>query len=351
MAIDRRRTVIAAAAMTAALGAACEKPVPVAAPPTEVYVENVVQKDVPVYLELVGQTQGFQDVDIRARVEGFLETVNFREGSLVRKGTLLYEIDRKPLEATLAATKAELATSQARLEKTKNDVARYTPLAEKQAVSRQELDNALAARDAETAQVEAGKAAVEKATLDLSYTRILSPIDGLSGLTQVKPGNLVGRGESTLLTTISQINPMLFRVAATEADYLRYSKRRTQRAPGEAPRADGIQLTLADGGVYPHAGRVNLVERAVDPTTGTLGIQLEFANPDLLLRPGQYRPGPTPARHQNRRDVDSAAVRAGTAESLQRGRRGRGQQGGLPQREGRPARRLALGHRGRAQAR
>ena len=129
---------------------------------------------------------------------------------------------------------------------------------------------------------------MEKATLDLSYTRITSPIDGLVGTTQVKPGNLVGRGESTLLTTISQINPILFRVAATEADYLRYSKRQTAACAGEAPRADGIQLTLADGSVYPHTGRVNLVDRAVDPTTGTLGIQLEFPNPDLLLRPGQY---------------------------------------------------------------
>ena len=208
-----------------------------ATPPTEVYVTDVVQRDVPVYLELVGQTQGFQDVEIRARVEGFLETVNFREGTLVRKGDLLYEIDRKPLEAILSAAKAELATSEARLEKAKNDVARYTPLAAKQAVSQQELDNAKAARDAETAQVEAGKAAVDKATLDLSYTRITSPIDGLAGITQVKPGNLVGRGESTLLTTISQINPVLFRVAATEADYLRFSRRLGERAPTAAPRA------------------------------------------------------------------------------------------------------------------
>ncbi len=288
MRTDAGRTWIVVLAMAAAMSVACEKPAPVVAPPTEVYVTDVVQKDVPVYLELVGQTQGYQDVDIRARVEGFLETVNFREGSIVRKGTLLYEIDRKPLEATLAAAKGELATSQARLEKANNDVSRYTPLVAKQAVSQQELDNARASRDAETAQVAAGKAAVEKATLDLSYTRITSPIDGLVGVTQVKPGNLVGRGESTLLTTISQINPILFRVAATEADYLRYSARQTERKQGDAPRASGIQLTLADGSVYSQTGRVNLVERSVDPTTGTLGIQLEFANPDLLLRPGQY---------------------------------------------------------------
>src|SRR4249920_1588955 len=226
---SRPGPMLAALMMAASLGVACEKPAPPAAPPTEVVVTDVVQKDVPVYLELVGQTQGFQDVDIRARVEGFLETVNFREGSLVRKGDPLYEIDRKPLEAILAAAKAELATAEARLEKAKNDVARYTPLVAKQAVSQQELDNAKAARDAETAQVEAGKAAVEKATLDLSYTRITSPIDGLVGTTEVKPGNLVGRGQSTLMTTISQINPVIFRVAVTEADYLRFARRSTGR--------------------------------------------------------------------------------------------------------------------------
>jgi membrane fusion protein (multidrug efflux system) len=273
--------------MTAALGGACEKPAPPPAPPPEVYVTDVVQKDVPVYLDLVGQTQGSQDVEIRARVEGFLESVNFQEGTTVRKGALLYEIDRKPLEATLAAAKAEVAASQARLQKAKNDVERYTPLVAKQAVSKQELDNALAARDAETAKVEAGKAQVEKATLDLSYTRITAPIDGLVGITHVKPGNLVGRGETTLLTTISQIDPILFRVAVTEADYLRYSRRQSAHG-GTTAGAGGIPLTLADGSEYPLPGKVNLVDRAVDPTTGTLGVQLEYPNPNLLLRPGQY---------------------------------------------------------------
>lgn len=287
MRTDAGGTVLAVLMMAAGLSVACEKPAPPVVPPTEVYVTDVVQRDVPVYLELVGQTQGFQDVEIRARVEGFLETVNFREGSVIRKGALLYEIDRKPLEAALAAAKAELATSEARLQKTKNDVARYTPLAAKQAVSQQELDNALAARDAATSQVEAAKAAVDKATLDLSYTRITSPIDGLVGTTLVKPGNLVGRGESTLLTTISQIDPILFHVAVTEADYLRYSKRQASGA-GKGQSPGGIPLTLSDGTEYAHTGRVNLVDRAVDPTTGTLGIQLEYPNPDLLLRPGQY---------------------------------------------------------------
>src|SRR5436189_4757949 len=180
-----RVLMLVAAAMAAALNAACEKPAAVALPPPEVYVAAGVQKDVPVYLDLVGQTQGFQDVDIRARVEGFLNSVNFREGSFVRKGDLLYQIDPKPLEATLAQAKAELATARARLAKADNDVARYEPLVAKQAVSLRELDDARAAQDAMRSQVEASKAAVEKATLDLGYVQIASPINGLIGTTQV----------------------------------------------------------------------------------------------------------------------------------------------------------------------
>jgi membrane fusion protein (multidrug efflux system) len=275
---------------------ACEKPAPPPPPPTEVYVAEVIQKDVPSYLEVVGQTYGFQDVDIRARVEGFLETMNFREGSFVRQGALLYEIDRKPLEAALAQAKADQANAQARFEKSRNDVNRYTPLVAKQAVSQQELDNARASLNATQAEVEAAKAAVEKATLDLSYTRVSTPISGLVGTTRVKPGNLVGRGESTLLTTISQIDPILFKVGVSEAEYLRFVKRATasasasgeRRRTGDAPVAEGIQLVLADGTQYSHTGRLTTVDRAVDPTTGTLGLEITYANPDQLLRPGQF---------------------------------------------------------------
>jgi len=287
MRADARTTMLAAVAVVTAMSAACEKPAPVAPPPREVYVTGVVQKDVPVYLELVGQTQGFQDVDIRARVEGFLERVTFREGSFVRKGDLLYEIDRKPLEAILAAAKADQATAQARLEKANNDVTRYTPLVAKQAVSQQELDNARAAQDAARSQVEAAKAAVEKSTLDLSYTRVSSPIDGLVGTTLVKEGNLVGRGEPTLLTTVSQIDPIIFKVGVTEADYLRVIKRDPSRA-GQESQVAGIELTLADGAMHPQKGRLGPVERAVNAQTGTLGIQIFFPNPQAVLRPGQY---------------------------------------------------------------
>jgi membrane fusion protein (multidrug efflux system) len=266
---------------------ACEKPAPPPPPPPEVYTTAVVQRDVPVYLELVGQAEGYQDVDIRARVEGFLETVNFQEGTFVKQGDLLYTIDRKPLEAIVAEGKASQATAEARLSKANNDVTRYTPLVAKQAVSKQELDNAIAEQDASRSQVEAAKAAVEKATLDLGYTRVSSPISGLIGTTQVKPGNLVGRGESTLLTTISQIDPILFKVGVTEADYLRVM-RQVQTAGKSGGSREGIELRLADGSQYQQTGKINTIDRAVDPTTGTLGMELVFPNPQQILRPGQY---------------------------------------------------------------
>jgi membrane fusion protein (multidrug efflux system) len=287
MGTDARRAIVIALAVMAGLSVACEKPAPVEAPPPEVYVADVVQKDVPVYMELVGQTQGFQDVDIRARVEGFLDTVNFREGSFVRTGDLLYQIDPKPLQATLAQSNAELATARAKLAKADNDVARYRPLVAKQAVSQRELDDALAAQDAARSQVEATRAAVDKATLDLSYTKITSPINGLVGTTQVKPGSLVGRGESTLLTTVSVIDPMIFRVAIPEADYLSIIKRDPKRA-GRQGTASGIQLTLADGTTHPQTGTVGPVDRAINASTGTLGVQFYFPNPLSVLRPGQY---------------------------------------------------------------
>jgi membrane fusion protein (multidrug efflux system) len=284
---DTARTALAALAVAAFSAACSEAPPPAAPPPPEVFVADVVRRDVPVYLELVGQTQGYQDVEIRARVEGYLTRVSFQEGSLVRRGDLLYEIDRQPLEAILAQAKADQATAEAGLAKANNDVARYKPLVAKQAVSQRELDDALAQQDAARSRVDAAKAAVEKATLDLGYTRITAPISGLVGTTLVKAGNLVGRGESTLLTTISQIDPALFRVGVTEADYLLVARRGIEQGRAAAGQGN-IQLTLADGTLYAHPGKVNVVDRAVDPTTGTLGIQLVFPNPDLLLRPGQY---------------------------------------------------------------
>lgn len=265
----------------------CAKQAPPVASAPEVYVADVAQRDVPIYMEVVGQTKGAQDVEIRARVEGYLNSVRFTEGAFVTKGTPLYEIDPLPLQAALANAKADLATAEARLGRANNDVTRYRPLAETQAVSRQELDNAISAQEAARAMVDAAKAALDKATLDLGYASISSPIDGLVGTTNVKAGNLVGRGESTLLTTVSQVDPILFRGGVSEAEYLRLAKQ--VQESGKRPEAGaGIELILADGTTHPHKGQVDAIERAVDPTTGTLAVQIRFPNPGRVVRPGQY---------------------------------------------------------------
>jgi membrane fusion protein (multidrug efflux system) len=212
--------------------------------------------------------------------------MNFTEGASVRKGQLLYKIDPLPFEAALAEANANLATARARLEKTNNDVARFTPLAKEKAVSQQELDNALSAREAAEAQVLAYDARVAKARLDLAYTTIPSPVDGLIGTTQKKVGSLIAGGE-TLLNTVSQINPIYFRCAIAEAEYLRLARRGADRDKS-LEKKFGVELILADGTMHPHKGRLEAVERAVDPTTGTLTGQFSFPNPERILRPNQY---------------------------------------------------------------
>jgi membrane fusion protein (multidrug efflux system) len=274
---------------TGLLASACgEKEAAAPPPPPEVLVSEVVRRDVPVQMELVGQTKGFEDVDVRARVEGFLEEVQVPEGSLVRKGDILYRIDRKPLEASLANEKAELATAQARYAKAQNDVKRLRPLAEKQAVSAQELDNAVAFEDAARSQVAARQAAVEKASLDLGYTTVTSPIDGIVGTSLVKAGALVGRGESTLLTTVSRVDPILFRAGMSEAEYLRIARRADELREARGGKKIPIELILADGTVHPRTGVLDFVERAIDSSTGTVMLQFQFENPGYIIRPGQY---------------------------------------------------------------
>jgi membrane fusion protein (multidrug efflux system) len=274
--------------LTLAVTIACsKKEPPPPPPPPEVQVTEVVQKDVPIYIELVGATLGSEDVEIRARVEGYLASVNFVEGSFVKKGQLLYKIDPQPFEASLAQAQANMATAQARLDKTNNDVARYKPLAAQKAVSQQELDNALSAQEAARFQVTAYDALVAKAKLELLYTTVTSPVDGLIGTTQKKVGALVGRGENTLLNTISQVNPILFRCAIAEAEYLRLARDGAGKDKSRAKNF-GVELILADGTVHSHKGKLDAIERAVDAATGTLTGQFSFPNPQRILRPGQY---------------------------------------------------------------
>jgi len=267
--------------------AACSKEEPPPPPPPEVTVTEAVQKDVPIYIELVGSTLGSEDVEIRARVEGYLVSMNFTEGSFVKKGQTLYKIDPQPFQAALSQAQANLSTAKARLDKTNNDVARYKPLAAEKAVSQQELDNALSAQEAARFQVTAYDALVDKAKLDLAYTTITAPVDGLIGTTQKKVGSLVGRGENTLLNTISQINPILFRCAIAEAEYLRLARASADKDKS-LEKKFGVELILADGTTFNHKGRLDAIERAVDVSTGTLTGQFSFPNPERILRPGQY---------------------------------------------------------------
>lgn len=267
---------------------ACSRSGAPQAPTPPVYVAPVVVQDVPVYVELVGQASGNQDVQIRARVEGFVESVSITEGAFVQKGTPLYRIDPRPLEAALAQARANLATQQAHLDQASVAAKRLKPLAEQEAVSLQELDNALANENAARAQRDAARAALDKATLDLSYTHITAPIDGVVGTALVNAGNLVGRGESTLLTTVSRVDPISFRAGLGEAEYLRLARyfEETGKTPGEGNVP--IELLLADGTTHRYPGRLDGVERAIDPTTGTLALQFSFPNPERLVRPGQF---------------------------------------------------------------
>jgi RND family efflux transporter MFP subunit len=265
------------------------------APPVpEVTVTEVVQRDVPIGAELTGTLKGYEDVEIRARVEGFIKSIDYEEGSMVKKGQLLFTIDDQPQRAKLAEAKGDLARAESTLSKATLDVRRYGPLAAQRAVPQAELDNAVAMQRSAKAQVDAARASVENAALNVGYTKIFSPIAGLAGQAQRKVGDLVGKGDPTLLATVSSIDPVRVSVNLPEALYLRFASKLPTALGGRTPPArqpedqPGAELVLGDGSVYPERGWLVLVDRAVDPTTGTLHADLAFPNPQRLLRPGLY---------------------------------------------------------------
>jgi membrane fusion protein (multidrug efflux system) len=288
--------------------ASCKKEAPPAPPPPGVKVATVVTRDVPIYVEAIGQTRGNTEIEIRARVEGYLESVNFQEGSFVSKGQLLYTIDPRPFQASLAQSEANLARARAELARAHQDVERYEPLVAKNAISRQEYETAVALERAQQSAVEAAKAGVDSTRIDLGYTKILAPDDGLVGKTEVYPGTLVGRGTSDLLTRISKIDPIHVRFTIAEKDYLNYARAGAKGQAGDAAaRAEGnaaaapaggsaaatrsappFQLVLADGSTHPEPGKLVFVDRNVDPKTGTILLEAEFPNPQQIVRPGQY---------------------------------------------------------------
>ncbi|HZN62167.1 MAG TPA: efflux RND transporter periplasmic adaptor subunit [Planctomycetota bacterium] len=256
-------------------------------PPVAVKVARVFQRTIPLVIENVGQTRGSVEVEIRARVEGFLDRVAFEEGRPVKKGDLLYEIDPKPLRAALDRSKSDLATAEAAHAKARNDVARFKPLVEKNAISRQEYETSVSMEEAAAARVEAAKAGVRSAELDLTYTVIHSPIDGLAGKTEMKAGALVGRGQSTLLTTVSTIDPIRARFYLSERDYLAIVRKYRSEPDGKGTEAP-FEMVLSDGSIHPHPGSFVFIERVVDPTTGTIMVEVNFPNPEKVVRPGQF---------------------------------------------------------------
>ena len=257
-------------------------------PPTDVKVAAVLQKDVPIYIEAIGQTRGSTEIEVRARVEGFIETMNFKEGNPVGKGQLLYTIDPRPYQAALAQAKGQRAEADAQLARAKQDVVRYEPLVAKNAISRQDYETAVVVQRAAEAAVEAAKAAADRADIDLGYTKVVAPEAGMVGKTEVYAGTLVGRGQSTLLTHISQIGTIHVRFTIPERDYLYYARRR--EAQGKASESSKLpfELVLADGSVHPHKGQLVFVDRNVDPATGTILLEAAFPNPGGIVRPGQY---------------------------------------------------------------
>jgi membrane fusion protein (multidrug efflux system) len=295
-----RRLGLAASSLVLLSSLACSKKAeaPKAPPPPDVQVAAVVQRDVPVGGELTGTIKGFEDVEIRARVEGYLKTVDYREGSEVKKGQLLFTIDDAQYRAKVASARGALARAQAAFGKADTDVKRFKPLVEQRAISQAELDNALSAQRAAAAQVDASRADLEKAELDLGYCRVTSPITGLTGRAERKAGDLVGKGEPTLLTTVSTLDPVRVSVQLPEALYLRYADRfaaaEAAAAKGEPPpkpaggEGTGPELVLGDGSVHAARGQIVMVDRSVDATTGTLRVDLAYANPKRTLRPGMY---------------------------------------------------------------
>jgi len=277
----------------AALGAAagCKKPPPPLPPPT-VLVAPAVQQDLSLTAEFVGTIDGYVNAEIRARVKGFLKTQDYQDGAFVKARQLLFTIDPAEYVAAVAKAKGVLARAQAAYSQAKVTADRYRPLAAKQAVSQQDLDNAEAEQRVAAASVDSAKAQLDEAQLNLGYTRVTSPVDGVAGTAQVRVGNLVGQAEPTLLTTVSQLDPMRVTFPISEAQYMRVASRAAALEKLDPLDAGAdrqvLDLVLADGSVYPHKGWFISVGREVEKGTGTIQVQSVFPNPERILRPGQY---------------------------------------------------------------
>jgi RND family efflux transporter MFP subunit len=259
-----------------------------ATPTPEVEVATVEQRDVPVFSEWVATLDGYVNAQIRPQVSGYIIKQNYTEGSLVRKGQVLFEIDPRPFTAALDRAKGDLAQEQAQLGKSTLDVDRDTPLAEAKAIAQSQLDNEVQAKLGAQAAVESGRAAVEQAALNLEWTKVTSLVDGIAGIAQVQIGNLVG--PNAVLTSVSQVEPIKAYFPISEREYVFVQKKSNAPSNKHAIRFFGnsLELILTDGNPYPQKGKILLADRQVDPSTGTIRIVAAFPNPGDVLRPGQY---------------------------------------------------------------
>jgi membrane fusion protein (multidrug efflux system) len=285
--------------------AACGQAKPKAAPPPPtVTVVAVAQRDVPLFIEAVASLDGYVNAEIRARVKGYLEAQKYKDGAAVKQGQPLFTIERGEYASALATARANLARAQTLVSHNRAQLERKQQLEASGVASKQELDDAQAsAADAES-QVLAARAQLQQAELNLSYTEIRSPVSGVAGLALVRVGNLVGQDGPTLLTTVSQVDPIRVNVPISEVDFLKSPERfkglegrdlawakeqfKVLEAGGTLAGDPGLELILADGSTYPRRGVIVAANRQVDPSTGTIQIQALFPNPDGILRPGQY---------------------------------------------------------------
>lgn len=264
-----------------------------APPPPDITVVEVIQKDVPLYRQFVGQVYGHSDIPIRARVAGFLEGIHFMEGMPVEKGQLLYRIDPEEFQSKVATQESHLAEAKTGLAKSLSDLNRIKPLAEINAVSKSDLDAAQAEYDASVAYVDAMEANLHFAKINLSYCWIKSPLDGMIGKTKARIGEFVGKDPNpVILNTVSTVDTVRVEFFIAEAQYIRLARElqrvREFNEDEAAKREPNLSLILADGSIFKYKGYTNFINREVDPQTGSLLVQTTFPNPENLLKPGQY---------------------------------------------------------------
>lgn len=266
----------------------CKKEVPPQPKPLEIQIVKVLQQDVNLESEFTGETFGQSDIQINPRVDGVIESLNFKEGGLVTKGQVLYTIDPLPFQTKVSEAEGNLAEMQARLAKTKSDYEMMQPLAKMNAVSQRELIAARSSYNASVASIKAASANLKNSKIELGYSKIVAPISGLIGISKVRVGDYVRPGAASVLNTVSDIGDVRVRFTMSEQEYLRIFREISKKNSELKGAGKSISILLSDGSVYPEKGKVSFADRQIDPTTGAVTFEAAFSNPDRLIRPGQY---------------------------------------------------------------